>query len=103
MPGYSAHIFNLLQSPLIAELMTLWKDFLEHLRHNNGEVSAYWMSYIDMVDNVVLGLLRTSREGNWDLHLNAIRTLIPWCFAYDKVNYARYLSPYLAQMTNLPE
>ena len=61
------------------------------------------MSYIDMVDNVVLGLLRTSREGNWDLHLNAIRTLISWCFAYDKVNYARYLSPYLAQMSNLPE
>ena len=26
------------------------------------------------------------------LHLNAIRSLIPWCFAYDKVNYARYLT-----------
>lgn len=41
--------------------------------------------------------------GNWDLHINGIRTLIPWCFAYDKVNYARYLSAYFAQMTNLPE
>ncbi len=29
--------------------------------------------------------------------------MIPWCFAYDKVNYARYLSAYFAQMTNLPE
>lgn len=37
---------NLLQSPLIAQLMTLWKDFLEYLRHNNGEVSVYWMSYV---------------------------------------------------------
>ena len=61
------------------------------------------MSYIDMVENVVLGLLRGSREVNWNLHLNAIRTLFPWCFSYYKVNYARYLSPYYAQMTNLPE
>ena len=94
---------NLLQSPLLAELMILWRDFLEHLRHNNGELSEYWMSYIDMVEDIVLGLLHASREGNWDLHLIAIRTMIPWCFAYDKVNYARYLSAYFAQMTNLPE
>ena len=39
---------NLLQSPLLEELMGLWGDFLEHLRHSNGELSAYWMSYIDV-------------------------------------------------------
>ena len=61
------------------------------------------MSYIDLVENVVLGLLRSSREGNWNLHLNAIRSMIPWCFAYDKVNYARYLTAYYAEMTNLQE
>ena len=81
--------------------MSLWGDFLEHLRHSNGELSAYWMSYVDIVENVLLGLLRAAREGNWDLHLSAIRTLIPWCFAYDKINYACYLSLYLAEMTNL--
>ncbi|KAL1022659.1 hypothetical protein UPYG_G00030610 [Umbra pygmaea] len=96
-------INNLLQSPLSVELITLWTDFLEHLRHNNGVLSAFWMSYIDMVEDVVLGLLRAPREGDWELHLHAIRTMIPWCFAYDKMNYARYLSPYFAQMTNLPE
>lgn len=53
--------FNtMLQSPPLAELMTLWREFLEHLRHNNGELSAYWMSYINMVENVILGLLRAS-------------------------------------------
>ena len=76
---------NLLQSPILAELVTLWRDFLEHLRHNNGELSAFWMSYIDMVEDVILGLLRASREGNWDLHLHAIRSMISWCFAYDKL------------------
>ncbi len=95
---------KLLDSSVLAKLVTLWMDFLEHLRHQNGELSAFWMSYIDMMENVVLGLLRASREGNWSLHLNATRSMLfPWCFAYDKVNYARYLSPYFAEMTNLPE
>ena len=61
------------------------------------------MSYIDIVESVVLGLLRASREGNWCLHLSAIQCMIAWCFSYDKVNYARYLSAYFAEMTNFPE
>ena len=94
---------KLLESTLLTELITLWRNFLEYLRANNGELSSFWMSYIDIVESVVLSLLRASREGNWDLHISGIRSLIPWCFAYDKVNYARYLSPYLAEMTNLSE
>ena len=45
--------------------------------------------------------VEASREGDWDLHLHSIRMMIPWCFAYDNVNYSRYLTPYFAQMTNL--
>ena len=29
--------------------------------------------------------------------------MIPWCFAYDRQNYARYLSVYYCQVTRLPE
>ena len=83
---------DMLDSPLLAKLVTLWSDFLEYLRHNNGELSTYWMSYIDIVESVVLGLLRASHEGNWCLHLSAIQSMIAWCFSYDKVKYARYLS-----------
>ena len=32
---------DLLQSPLLAELTPLWKDFLEHLRHNSEELAAF--------------------------------------------------------------
>ena len=59
------------------------------------------MSYLDVVDNILLALMRASREGNWLLHLHAIRAMITWCFAYDKVNYARYLPVYLTEMINL--
>ena len=30
-----------------------------------------------------------------------IRAMIPWCFAYDRLNYARYLSCYNAHMSQL--
>ena len=46
-------------------------------------------------------MIRLSREGNWRLHLYAIRAILPWCFAYDKINYSRYLSVYYAEMTRL--
>ena len=58
---------------------------------------------MDMVEGIVLGLLRESREGGWDLHLHSVRMMIPWCFVYDKVNCAPYLTPYFAQMTNLDQ
>ena len=94
---------DLLQRPLLAELTPLWKHFLEHLRHNSGELAAFWMAYIDMVEDILIGILRASCEGNWNLHLHAVRNMIQWCFAYDKLNYARYMSPHYDQMTNLPE
>lgn len=82
-----AQLCNILEGTLLTELITLWQKFLDFLRVSNGELSQFWMSYIDIIEVVVLSLVRASREGNWDLHVNAIRSLIPWCFAYDKVNY----------------
>ena len=41
------------------------------------------------------------QEGSWLLHLYAVHHMIPWFFAYDKFNYARYLV-YYAQMADLP-
>ena len=37
------------------------------------------------------------------LHLAYIRQMLPWCFAYDNTNYARYMSIYYSDMTSLPK
>ena len=50
-----------------------------------------------------LAMKGASREGDWNLHLSSIRNLIPWCFAYDNINYARYLSSYLSEMSHLED
>ena len=65
-------------------------------------MAAFWISYLDLVE-LMLGLIRASREGNWLLHLHYIQSMIPWCFGYYKQNYAEYLSAYHTQMMQLPE
>jgi hypothetical protein len=47
--------------------------------------------------------IRAIREGNWSLHISAVRSMLPWFFAYDRVNYSRYLSSYWWEMIRLPE
>ena len=77
-----------------AEVAKLFERYMSFLRCENGKLSEFWVSYLDLVD-ILLAMKRASREGDWDLPLSSISNLIPWCFAYDNVNYARYLSSYL--------
>lgn len=53
------------------------------------------------MEKILLAFIRASREGDWFLHLSALRSLIPWTLD-DKVNYAHFLPVYYAQMTQLP-
>ena len=50
---------------------------------------------------ILLALLRPERTSNWQLHLSSVAALIPYFFAMDRQNYARYLPVYLADMQQL--
>lgn len=52
---------------------------------------------------ILLGFLRANREGDWFPCPYCIEMMIPWCFALDRVNYARYLSFNYAELTKLQE
>ena len=65
-------------------------------------MAKYWWSYIEMV-SLLLRFIRSIREGNWKLYLACIRDMLPWMFAYDRINYSRYLSVYLLDMKSLEE
>ena len=45
--------------------------------------------------------IRATRIVDWDLHLSAFRSMIPWFFACDKVNYSRYGSAYWLEMSSI--
>ena len=64
-------------------------EYLEFMRHGNSDLSSFWMSYTDLVD-ILPGLIRASREGDWLLHLKSISDMISWCFAYDKHSTCQY-------------
>ena len=78
-----------LRNQSFSELTQLFDQYMSYLRHENRKLSQFWISYLDMVE-ILLGLLRVSREGDWKLHLSCIRKMVPWCFAYNNLNYARY-------------
>ncbi|KAG1651429.1 hypothetical protein GQR58_027101 [Nymphon striatum] len=76
--------------------------YLNVLKNDSGHLAAFWMIYLEMIE-ILLGLIRADREGDWYLHLASIKSMIPWCFAMDKTNYSRYLPVYYAQMTQLEQ
>ena len=93
---------EVMKDPTVLEFEGYFHKYRGHLRSGQGKLASFWMSYIDMVE-VVLDLIRASREGLWKLHLSAVHSMIPWCFAYNRMNYARYLPVYLSEMSRLHE
>ena len=75
-------------------------DQLKCYRNQHSELSStfvYWEKYIGMVE-ILLRYIRAEREGDWNLHLESVAQMIPYCFAYDHINYARWASEYLIDM-----
>ena len=42
-------------------------------------------------------------KGIGNSHLSCVHQILPWCFSYDAVNYARYMSAYYSDKTSLPD
>ena len=91
------NIDELLQSEEFSLLLSLFTSFTQDCR---SPMFLFWSSYISMVQ-LLLQFVRATREGNWELHLATVRDMIPWMFAYDRLNYAKYMSVYWLQMQQL--
>ena len=50
-----------------------FQRYLLYLRSDAGRLAQFWMSYIDMVE-ILLDLIRSSRKGNWILHLKFVNS-----------------------------
>lgn len=49
----------------------------------------------------IMMFVRATREGNWKLHLESLKSLTKYFFAHDRLNYARLVPLYIAQMQKL--
>ena len=57
-------------------------------------------TYMKMVLDMIV-YIRAVRTGNWTLHLSATEDFVKYFFAHDKLNYARLIPVYLADMRAL--
>ena len=79
------------------KMIAYFNEYLKHLHDSNGQLSSFWMSYVDMIE-ILLAFIRASRESNWEMHLSAVRSMLPCFFTYDSLNYSRYMSIYFSDM-----
>ena len=70
------------------EFEELYKKIMHDM---DGTESKMTIEYIKDVSSL-LALVAAVRDSNFELHLQAEREIIKHCFAFDHVNYARYLS-----------
>ncbi|XP_065659181.1 uncharacterized protein LOC136083629 [Hydra vulgaris] len=90
---------ELLNSNGISQVLFYLPRYDEFVKISSERLSTFrfWSSYIDMVWLMML-FLGATRTTNWELYLECVRMMLPWYFAYDRVNYARYLCPYWLEM-----
>ena len=67
---------------------------------SKSEVCRYWNQLINFV-YLLKFLIASDREGNWEDHLQAIQS-IPLFIESGSINYVRYASWYMEEMSNLP-
>ncbi|XP_028410207.1 uncharacterized protein LOC114532809 [Dendronephthya gigantea] len=72
-------------------------DLFVQKRCEENPLFSFWSHYIEMVQLLLL-YIRATRTTDWSLHLSSLKSMIPWFFATDRVNYSRYASCYWLEM-----
>ena len=69
----------------------LFLNFKHELQKNGSNLEEFWLSFIEMVENL-LNVLYATRTGKWHLYLESLRNIPLYVFTYDHLNYAKYMT-----------
>ena len=61
---------------------------------------CYWHLILSLEFDILL-YVRLLRESNFLLHVQVLRNMMKWFFAFDHFNYARWLSVHLYDLMNI--
>lgn len=78
-----------------------FKDWIDK-RTNECPLFQFWSITLTFELSILI-LVRSIREGNFKLYILALKQLLPWFFALDHINYSRWLSIHLRDLTGLQE
>ena len=91
---------NIQESGEFQAVLTKFLDLKEEWNTSQHGMIKFWLSCIDMIE-ILLNTIYSVRSGNWTMFVECTREIIPYCFAYNNVNYARYLTNFLGDMLAL--
>ena len=77
-----------------------FEDWKEDMSKDHPQF-PYWARVLEL-ETLCLKLVRSFREANFALYLQSLKQIVPWIFALDNVNYARWLSVHIRGMSELP-
>ena len=75
---------------------------LKEMRAISNTAKVWVDAFVSPMLTVLL-YIRAEKEGEWLLHLQAVKQMLPYFFAAGHHNYARYATNYLNDMYGLPE
>ena len=83
--------------------ITSMEDLLTRLERaaSASKTSKLWVNCFIKPVFIMMMYVRAEREGDWPLHLVAVKQMLPYFFASGHVNYARYGLYYLHSMESL--
>ena len=62
----------------------------------------FWHKVLSL-ELLVLTFVKSVRQANFPLYVDSLTKLVPWCFALNHGNYARWLPVHIRDMSSLPE
>ena len=73
-----------------------------HLDDIYSRTAKLWVNIVITSVFIMILYIRAEREGDWPLHLEAVKQMMPYLYASGHANYARYGLFYLQSMEKLP-
>ena len=59
-----------------------------------SEQFKYWCLLLDEIVTILHGLTHSHHEGDWKLHISAVRRSLPLFFAFGRTNYSHWVPLY---------
>ena len=85
------------------KLFEWYSEFEDDLSNSETyPMAVFWSSYLEMVQTL-RDFVKSTKTGDWDLHMYASEKMLRQFHAYDSYNYARHFAYYWASQQALPQ
>ena len=85
------------------EILDRYDKFCQEIENDvNGKTGAFWMKYINFT-HIYHNFARSVRTGDFELYIACLPELTNFFFAFNHVNYARWLVKYCDALIKLPD